>query len=177
LKWVAAPPAFPKGAQIAIVSGDPAKEGLYVVRLKVPAGYKVPAHVHPNDENVTVLSGTFNIGMGDKLDETKGTALKAGGFAQAPKGMQHYAWFTEDTIIQVHGMGAPGSHLRQCGRRSAQEQLTGGAVCVLRSRGMRIPSSGVNLRFGGGRDPGAVAGLACTTEEGEAFQCSTVTRD
>ncbi len=105
LKWGAAPPAFPKGAQIAVLSGDPSMEGLYVVRLKVPAGYKVPPHTHPNDENITVISGTFNIGMGDKLDEKKGDALKAGGFARAPKGMQHYAWFTEDTIVQLHGMG------------------------------------------------------------------------
>ena len=77
-------------------------------RLKVPAGYKVPAHVHPNDEHVTVISGTFNIGMGDKLDEKKGNALKAGGFARAPKDMQHYAWFNEDTIVQLHGMGRRG---------------------------------------------------------------------
>jgi quercetin dioxygenase-like cupin family protein len=105
LKWGAAPPAFPKGAQIAVLSGDPSMEGLYVVRLKLPAGYKVPPHTHPNDENITVISGTFNIGMGDKLDEKKGDALKAGGFARAPKGMQHYAWFTEDTIVQLHGMG------------------------------------------------------------------------
>ena len=108
LKWGAAPPAFPKGAQITVLSGDPSKEGLYVVRLEVPAGYKVPAHVHPNDEHVTVISGTFNIGMGDKLDEKKGDALKAGGFARAPKDMQHYAWFTEDTIVQLHGMGPQG---------------------------------------------------------------------
>ena len=108
VKWGPAPPAFPKGAQLAVVTGDPGKEGLYVIRLKVPAGYKVPAHFHPQDENVTVLSGTFHIGMGDKLDESKGTALKAGGFAQAPKGMHHYAWFTEDSVIQVHGMGPQG---------------------------------------------------------------------
>ena len=108
LKWAAAPPAFPKGAQIAVVTGDPSKEGLYVYRLKLPAGYKVPAHSHPNDENVTVISGTFNIGMGDKLDEKKGDAVKAGGFSLQPKGMVHYAWFTEETIIQVHGMGPGG---------------------------------------------------------------------
>lgn len=108
LKWGPAPPAFPKGAQIAIVSGNPSNDGPYVIRLKVPAGYKVPAHVHPNDENVTVLSGTFNYGMGDKLDERKGLVLKAGGFVKAPKGMQHYAWFTEDTIIQLHGIGPQG---------------------------------------------------------------------
>lgn len=105
LKWVPAPPAFPKGAQVAVLSGDPSKEGLYVIRVKVPAGYKVPPHTHPNDENITVISGTFNIGMGGTFDDKNGSALKAGGFARAPKGMQHYAWFSEDSIIQVHGMG------------------------------------------------------------------------
>jgi anti-sigma factor ChrR (cupin superfamily) len=105
LKWSAGPPALPKGAQIAIVSGDPSKEGLYVLRLKVPAGYKVPPHMHPNDENVTVISGTFNIAMGDKFDDSKGPNLKAGGFAKAPKGMAHYAWFPDETIIQIHGLG------------------------------------------------------------------------
>jgi quercetin dioxygenase-like cupin family protein len=108
LKWEPAPPAFPKGAQIAVVAGNPSKEGLYVFRLKVPAGYKVPPHVHPNDENATVLSGTFNVGMGPTLDEKSGQALKAGGFLKMPKGMQHSAWFTEETIIQVHGMGPQG---------------------------------------------------------------------
>jgi quercetin dioxygenase-like cupin family protein len=105
LKWGPAPPALPKGAQLAVLSGDPGKQGLYVIRLKVPAGYKVQPHVHPTDENVTVLSGTFHIGMGDKFDDKKGTALKAGGFGITPKGMQHYAWFNEESIIQIHGMG------------------------------------------------------------------------
>ena len=75
LKW-SAPVAYAKGAQLAVVQGDPTKEGMYVVRLKVPAGFKIPAHTHPNDENVTVLSGSFNIGTGDKLDETKGLRVK-----------------------------------------------------------------------------------------------------
>src|SRR4051794_40165646 len=101
LKWAPAPPVFPKGAQIAVVAGDPSKEGLYVFRLKLPAGYKVPPHVHPQDENITVISGTFSVGMGDKFDDKKGTALKTGGFAKMPKGMQHYAYFTEETIIQL----------------------------------------------------------------------------
>jgi len=108
LKWSAAPPALPKGAQIAVVSGDPSKEGLYVLRLKVPAGYKVPPHMHPQDENVTVISGTFNIAMGEKFDDSKGPNLKAGGFAKAPKGMAHFAWFPEDSVIQIHGLGPSG---------------------------------------------------------------------
>jgi uncharacterized RmlC-like cupin family protein len=108
LKWAAGPPFLQAGAQIAIVSGDPGKEGLYVLRLKLPAGFKVAPHMHPNDENVTVISGTFNIAMGDKFDDAKGPALKAGGFAIAPKGMAHYAWFPEETIIQIHGLGPSG---------------------------------------------------------------------
>jgi anti-sigma factor ChrR (cupin superfamily) len=79
-----------------------------VLRLKLPAGFKVPPHMHPNDENVTVISGTFNIAMGEKFDDSKGPALKTGSFAKAPKGMAHYAWFPEETIIQIHGLGPAG---------------------------------------------------------------------
>ena len=89
---------------MAVLFGDPTKEGQFAYRVKFPAGYKVPAHMHPNDENVTVLSGTANIGTGDKLDEKKGEAIKAGGFLHMPKGMPHYAWFTEETIIQSNGV-------------------------------------------------------------------------
>ena len=107
LKW-SAPAAYAAGAQIAVIKGDPTKEGMYVVRLKVPAGFKIPAHNHPNDENVTVLSGSFNIGTGDKLDEKKGMLIKAGGYSFVAKGMSHYAWFTEETVLQLHGMGPQG---------------------------------------------------------------------
>jgi quercetin dioxygenase-like cupin family protein len=107
LKWTA-PAAYAKGAQFTVLKGDPTKEGVYVVRLKVPAGFKIAAHTHPNDENVTVLSGTFNIGTGPKLDETKGVSIKTGGYSFVAKGMQHYAWFPEETVIQLHGMGPQG---------------------------------------------------------------------
>ena len=107
LKWTA-PAAYAKGAQFAVLRGDPTKEGVYVVRLKVPAGFKIAAHTHPNDENVTVLSGTFNIGTGPMFDETKGVSIKAGGYSFVAKGMQHYAWFPEETVIQLHGMGPQG---------------------------------------------------------------------
>src|SRR5262245_16750157 len=63
LKWGPASPALPPGAQGAALVGDPAKEGGYVTRVKFPAGYKVAPHVHPNDENVTVISGMFHIGL------------------------------------------------------------------------------------------------------------------
>jgi hypothetical protein len=105
IKWGPAPRFFPKGAEFAVLSGDPSKDGLYVVRLKMPAGYKIPAHNHPTTENVTVVSGNFHIGMGDHLDEKKGVELTSGGYGEAPAKMNHYAWVTSPTIVQVHGQG------------------------------------------------------------------------
>ena len=108
LKWAAASPALPTGAQSAVILGDPAKEGPYVLRLKLPAGYKVAPHSHPNDENVTVISGMFHLGIGEKFDESKGQAIKPGGYAQTPKGVKHYAWSSQETVIQLHGVGPGG---------------------------------------------------------------------
>jgi anti-sigma factor ChrR (cupin superfamily) len=105
VKWAPAPNVLPAGAQIAIISGDPFKDGLYVVRLKMPANYKIPAHNHPTTEYVTVVSGDFHIGMGDKLDTSEGQLLRAGGFAEAPAKMNHYAWTDGETVVQVHGQG------------------------------------------------------------------------
>jgi anti-sigma factor ChrR (cupin superfamily) len=105
VKWGPAPPVFPKGAEIAVLSGDPFKDGPYVVRLKMPGGYKIPAHNHPTTEYVTVISGTFNIGMGDKLDEKKGIKMTAGGWAEAAAKMNHYAWASSPSVVQVHGQG------------------------------------------------------------------------
>ena len=105
IKWGPAPDFIPKGAQIAVLSGDPSKEGLYVVRLKLPAGYKIAAHNHPTAEMVTVVSGNFHLGMGDKLDTRKGIALTAGGYAEAPAKMNHYAWTSSPTTVQFHGQG------------------------------------------------------------------------
>lgn len=102
------PAAYAEGAEFAVIHGDPTREGFYVVRLRVPAGFRIAPHTHPNDENVTVLSGSFNIGTGATHDETRGQHLPAGGFSFVPHGMQHYAWFTEDTVIQLHGMGPQG---------------------------------------------------------------------
>ncbi len=105
VKWGPAPPTLPKGAQFAVLSGDPSKAGPYVIRLKLPANYQIPAHHHPTAENVTVLSGSFHAGMGDKMDHNKGQAFEPGGFAALPANMNHYAWAASDTVIQVHGEG------------------------------------------------------------------------
>lgn len=105
MKWDAAPKALPPGAQLAVISGDPFKDGLYVVRLKMPAGYKIPAHNHPTTEYVTVISGEVHLGMGNKLDPRKSIALTTSGFAEAPAKMNHYAWAARESVIQVHGQG------------------------------------------------------------------------
>jgi anti-sigma factor ChrR (cupin superfamily) len=105
LSWGPAPAVLPKGAEATVISGDPSKDGPYVLRLKMPVGYKVPAHNHPTAEYVTVLSGNFHLGMGDKLDETKGMELTAGGYGEAPAKMNHYAWTSSPVIVQVHGQG------------------------------------------------------------------------
>jgi quercetin dioxygenase-like cupin family protein len=105
VKWGPAPPVFPKGAELAVLAGDPGKPDQFVIRLKLPANYKIPAHTHPTDENVTVISGVFHAGMGDKLDTAKGTAFQAGGFAAVPANARHFAWTTEPTIVQVSAMG------------------------------------------------------------------------
>src|SRR4051812_11356620 len=84
LQWGEAPPALPKGAQLAVLSGDPAQTGPYVVRLRMPAGYKIPPHWHPTDEHVTVVEGTFSMGMGEKAVASSATDLTAGGYALMP---------------------------------------------------------------------------------------------
>jgi len=105
LKWGDAPPALPKGARFAVLSGDPGAAGPYTIRLKLPAGYKIAPHWHPTDENVTVISGTFSLGMGDAFDQKSMKALPAGGYAVLPAEMRHYAWTKAGATVQVHGMG------------------------------------------------------------------------
>jgi hypothetical protein len=105
MKWQDGPPSLPKGAQIAVLEGDPSKEGPFVFRLKLPNGYRVPAHTHPKTERVTVISGTFNIGMGDKFDENATRAMVAGTYGYWLAGMKHFVWAKGETILQFHGMG------------------------------------------------------------------------
>jgi quercetin dioxygenase-like cupin family protein len=106
IKWGDVPPVFPKGAKMAVLYGDPSKPGeLFIVRLKMPAGYKIPAHWHPTDENITVISGTFSLGMGDKLDPAKAKAFPAGSFAVAPAKMNHFAFAKQPAIVEVSAIG------------------------------------------------------------------------
>jgi hypothetical protein len=105
LKWGPAPPILEKGAELAVVAGDPSKAGPYVIRLKLPAGFKVAPHWHPTDENVTVVSGTFALGMGEKFDAAALKDLPAGGFGLMPAEMRHFAQAKTAAVVQVHGIG------------------------------------------------------------------------
>jgi quercetin dioxygenase-like cupin family protein len=105
IKWGPAPAALPAGAQAAVLLGDPGKEGLFVLRLKVPKGYRVPPHMHPVQEVVTVISGTFNLGMGETADQTKAQPLPAGSFSALPPNQPHYVFIDEETVIQISTIG------------------------------------------------------------------------
>jgi hypothetical protein len=95
-----------KGCDLAPVSGDPAADGTpFVLRLRCADGSKIPAHWHPTEENVTVLKGTFLVGMGEKYDESKVMTMNAGNFISMPKEMRHFGLCKGETIVQVHGMG------------------------------------------------------------------------
>jgi quercetin dioxygenase-like cupin family protein len=105
LKWGAAPSGLPAGAQLAVLSGDPGKQGMFTIRLKFPAGYSVPPHHHPTDELVTVMDGQLSLGMGDTLDRDKAGILAQGGYVVAPANMNHYAFTTGGATVQITAHG------------------------------------------------------------------------
>ncbi len=105
IKWGDAPPVLPKGAKLAVLYGDPSKSGPICMRLMMPAGYKIPAHWHSQAEALTVISGTFYLGMGDKVDTSAAHALKAGGFHYLPAKQHHYAFSKGPTVVQLNGEG------------------------------------------------------------------------
>jgi quercetin dioxygenase-like cupin family protein len=105
IKWGPAPGALPKGAQLAGLSGDAGKSGTFTIRLKMPAGYKIPAHKHPHVERITVISGEFHFGTGDKLDEEGASKIGPGGFVELPANTNHYAFTKVATVVQISGDG------------------------------------------------------------------------
>ena len=105
LHWGPGPPSLPAGAEVAMLEGNPFKPGPFTFRARMPDGYRIPAHWHPGVEHVTVMSGMFHLGMGEKFDENAGQAYAPGSFAWMAPHMKHYAWVTGETVIQLHGMG------------------------------------------------------------------------
>ncbi|HEV8365976.1 MAG TPA: cupin domain-containing protein [Gemmatimonadaceae bacterium] len=105
ITWAPAPPILPRGADLAVVEGDPSVAAAFTMRLRMPDGYKIPAHFHPFVEHVTVIQGTFRVGMGDKFDATTLADLPVGTFAALAPGVRHFAQAKGETVIQLHGIG------------------------------------------------------------------------
>ena len=105
LKWGDPPPFVESGSQLAVLSGNPNAAGPFVLRFKMPDGYKIMPHWHPTQENVTVLSGELHVGMGDKFEEGGMQALPVGAYAGIPARHHHYAMAKGETVIQINAMG------------------------------------------------------------------------
>jgi hypothetical protein len=111
ITWKPGPPSLPAGAQMAVLEGDPTKEGPFVFRLKLPDGFTIAPHMHPRAERVTVIQGEFHIAEGKSLAETRdaspprGRTMPAGAFGYWPARMPHVAWVKGETIAQFHGHG------------------------------------------------------------------------
>ena len=105
IKWGPAPASLPPGAELAVLYGDPSKEGEFAMRLKGAKGYHIAPHTHPKPEIVTVISGTVRLGMGETADHGKARQLPVTSFFALSPGMAHYIFFDEDTVVQINTSG------------------------------------------------------------------------
>ena len=120
MTWTDAP-QFGAGAKLAVLAGNPAESGPYVVRLQLPAGSAVPAHTHSDAENVTVISGKLDLGLGETPDKAKAQQLGPGAYFLMPAHTPHYAWTTAETVVQIHGMGPSETQMLEASGTSQQK--------------------------------------------------------
>ena len=105
LQWKDGPPSLPAGAKFVVLEGDPAKQGFFAMRVRLPDGYRIPPHWHPVVERVTVISGTFHLGMGETPNWDSMQPVPAGGYVSMQPGMRHYARASGETVVQVATIG------------------------------------------------------------------------
>jgi quercetin dioxygenase-like cupin family protein len=105
IKWSPGPPSIQPGAQVAVLYGNPGKDGLFAMRLKMPKGYRIAPHNHPKPEIVTVISGTVRLGMGDSGDAGTAKVLPVGSFFAMSPGMVHYLIADDEAVIQLNSTG------------------------------------------------------------------------
>jgi len=105
IQWRDGPPSLLPGAKMAILEGDPAKEGFFTMRLKLPDGYRVLPHWHPRTERLTIIQGIVNLGTGDRFDTAATQTLPAGAYSSMPPKMPHFAWMRGETILQLSSIG------------------------------------------------------------------------
>jgi quercetin dioxygenase-like cupin family protein len=103
-QWGDAPPMLPRGAQAAVLAGDPGKDGVFTIRLKMPAGYRIGRHWHPTDEAVTLVDGDLALSMGEAASAHSET-LAPGDFVNLPAHMQHEASTKGGAVVQVQSTG------------------------------------------------------------------------
>jgi quercetin dioxygenase-like cupin family protein len=103
--WGPAPASLPPGAKVAVLEGNPGEAGPYTMQVLLPNRYRIPPHYHAATEHVTVLKGTFKVGMGEKFDGAAMTSLPTGTFAALEPGTRHFAESEGETIVQLHGVG------------------------------------------------------------------------
>jgi quercetin dioxygenase-like cupin family protein len=100
-EWTDAPPSMPKGTKMAVLEGSPQKEGMFTIRLRVPAGSVIAPHTHPRPERVTVLSGRIRVAFSKAVAENEGTIFTAGGFYVNPPDEPHYLVIEEESVLQL----------------------------------------------------------------------------
>lgn len=105
VQWAVGPPSLPLGARIAVIDGDPAKEGLFTMRLWMPNDYRIAPHSHPAYEHVTMISGVLHLGMGNTFSMSGVDELRQGAFKVIAPNMAHFAHAAGETVLQVHGIG------------------------------------------------------------------------
>jgi quercetin dioxygenase-like cupin family protein len=105
LKWATPAGSLPTGSETIVLVGNPAQEGPFVLRLKLPAGTVIRPHRHSTDEIVTVMSGELGVGVGDTPDPAGIMRLPPGSFMHLPAGTPHYARIEVETVLQINGIG------------------------------------------------------------------------
>ena len=105
LKWMDGPPSLPSGVKMAVVSGNPAKKGMFTIQLKMPADYAVPPHSHPTNEVVKVVSGKLHYGMSGKMNMADAKTLTVGHTVTMKAKMNHWVHAPAPATVQVSGMG------------------------------------------------------------------------
>ena len=104
LKWMDVG-SLPPGAKVAVIEGDPNQAGLITIRIKLPPNYRIAPHYHGTVERSTILSGTLNIGMGEKFDAQKTTPMVPGTVLLMPPKMPHFAWTKDEVVFQLNVEG------------------------------------------------------------------------
>jgi hypothetical protein len=105
VEWQEGPGSFEPGSEFAVLEGDPGEPGYFNMRIRMPDGFHIAPHWHPNVERVTVISGTFRLGHGEEADFDAAQPLEAGSYFSLPPEMSHYAFTEGETVIQLASIG------------------------------------------------------------------------